>query len=198
MDTLANLRDYVKDELGSDIVTLLGANVDADILRYLNEGQRRLGWYAERYTTLTWDAGDASVALPSGFCEVDTLEPDSGVRVSRYRIWNGTLYFLDPNGAAQSGTARLFYLGHVADLAADADITEIPEVGDGAIVSFSCYRAYKRIASSRADYTRYSTVMQANGVEIQDLASLSDQYYADFLEGKEALPLRNSSTFYGE
>lgn len=197
-ETLTNLLDYVKDELGSDIVTLLGASVDDDIERYLNEGQRRLGWYSEKYTTLTWDAADTTVSLPADYCEIDTIEVDAGVRMPRFRVWNKTIYFSDPDGASQSGTARLFYLAHVADLTTGADSTELPEVGDGGLVSFACYRAYKRIASSRTEYKRYSTIMQTNGVEIQDLASLSDQYYADFLEAKEALPLRDPTTFYGE
>ncbi len=197
-ETLALLRDYVKDELGDDIVGLLGANVDSDIRRYLNEGQRRLGWYSEGYSTLTWDAGDVDVALPANFAEITQIEVDSGVQIGRHVFWGTNLYFTEPGGSTGSGTARIFYLAHVSDLSADADSTVLPELGDAALVAFACYRAYHRIASSRALYTRYSTVTQTNGVELQDITLLADRYYTEYVDAKDNLPLRQTATFYGE
>jgi hypothetical protein len=196
VDTLANLRDYVRDELGPE----LGAASffsDGDIDRYLNDGLKRLGYFLEKSAVLTWGAGDTSVALPSDYISEDRLEsvPPSALPYER-RIWGGTMYF-QTTGALSAGSATLYYFGfHPALSVSQASL--LPETGDTGLVAFACYRAYKRIASSRADYRRYSTLVAGNGVDVDELASVSDQFYAEFLEAKDGLPTRQATTFYGD
>lgn len=197
--TLAQLRDYVKDELGADVVTVLGgAAFDADCNRYLNDGLRRLGYELEKTAPLVWDADDVSVALPTDFINESRLSADTGVVLPRERrVWNKVMYF-EAQGAGSAGSATLFYFADHPVLALDGDATTLPGSGDVALTAFSCYRAYKRLSSSRALFQRYSTLVQANGVDVDELASIGDQYYAEFLEAKEGLPLRAPTTFYAD
>lgn len=193
--TRADLRDYAKDELGSDLSSLIS---DTDFDRYINDAIKRLGYYIESSVLLTWDAGDTEVDLPADFVSAESLIGAETVSLPRERrIWGNTMYF-QVEGVDSSGSATLFYFADHPTLDADADVTTLPGAADTALVAFVCYRAYKRIASSRADYRRYSTLVQANGVDVSELASISDQYYAEFLEAKEGLPLRQAATFYSD
>lgn len=193
--TRAQLRDYAKDELGTDLASLIS---DDDFDRYINDAIRRLGYYLEETATLTWNSGDTSVALPADFVAEDRIQGAETVSLPRERrIWGNTMYF-QVEGVDSDGSATLFYFAEHPALDDDADATALPGTADTALVAFVCYRAYKRIASSRADYRRYSTLVQANGVDVSELASISDQYYAEFLEAKEGLPSRQAATFYGD
>jgi hypothetical protein len=196
VDTLANLRDYVRDELGSELGAASFIS-DTDVDRYLNDGLKRLGYFLEKAAVLTWDTADLSVALPSDFISEDRLEavPPYTLPYER-RIWGNVMYF-QANGAVTAGSANLYYFGYHPALSVSQD-SVLPETGDTAIVAFACYRAYKRIASSRANYQRYSTLVAGNGVDVAELASISDQYYAEFLEARDGLPSRQATTFYGD
>lgn len=195
--TLTVLTDYVRDELGPDL-GLSTVISDADITRYINDGLARLEYHLEKVATLTWAANDASVALPVDFVSEDRLVPQEGYNLPyEMRYFAGAIYF-QVGGATSGGSATLFYYGDQVPLASGSDTTDLPATGDAALVAYACYRAYKRFSSSRADYRRYSTIVQANGVDISELAAIGDQYYAEFLEGKDNLPRRGATTYYND
>jgi len=192
---LSVLRDYAKDEVGTDLAALIS---DDDWNRYINEGIFRMEYAVETAVAITWAADDTDFDLPSDFQTADKIEVAEGMQLPPGRFFGGKFYFTDPTGAFSDGTGTLFYYADPSVLSSDGDLSDLPRVADGGVVAFAVYRAYKRIASSRAEYTRYSTVLQANGVQMEDLASLSDQYYAEFLEAKDNLTLRSPVTYHDD
>lgn len=195
MLSLSVLRDYAKDEVGTELATLIS---DSDWDRYINEGIFRMEYAVEATAAITWAADDTSFDLPADFQTPDKIEVLDGTQLPPGRFFGGKYYFTDPTGAFSSGSGTLFYYADPSVLSGDSDTSDLPRVGDGGVVAFAVYRAYKRIGSSRAEYTRYSTVLQANGVQMEDLASMSDQYYAEFLEAKDNLTLRSPVTYHDD
>lgn len=193
--TLTVLRDYAKDEVGTDLAALVS---DADWNRYINEGIFRMEYGVEKAIAISWAADDTDFDLPADFSTPDKIEVYDGMQLPPGRFYGGKYYFTDPTGAFSSGSGTLFYYGDPGVLSSDGDISDLPRVADGGVVAFAVYRAYKRFGSSRSQYTRYSTVLQANGVQMEDLASMSDQYYAEFLEAKDNLRLRSPVTYHDD
>ncbi len=192
---LSVIRDYAKDEVGTTLAALIS---DADWNRYINEGIYRMEYGVETATAISWAADDTDIDLPADFQTPDKIEVLDGMQLPPGRFFGGKYYFTDPTGAFSSGSGTLFYYADPSALSADGDLSDLPRVADGGVVAFAVYRAYKRISSSRAEYTRYSTVLQANGVQMEDLAALSDQYYAEFLEAKDNLRLRSPVTYHDD
>lgn len=192
---LSVLRDYAKDEVGTDLAALIS---DTDWTRYINEGIFRMEYGVETAQAISWAANDTDIDLPSDFVTADKIEVSDGMQLPPGRFFGSKYYFTDPTGAFSSGLGTLFYLAEPSVLAADGDLSDLPRVADGGVVAFAVYRAYKRISSSRAEYTRYSTVLQANSVQMEDLAAMSDQYYAEFLEAKDNVRLRSPVTYHDD
>ncbi len=192
---LSVLRDYAKDEVGTELAALVS---DADWNRYVNEGIFRMEYGVERAIAISWVADDTDIDLPDDFKTPDKIEVYDGMQLPPGRFFGGKYYFTDPTGAFSSGSGTLFYYADPSALSADGDLSELPRVADGGVVAFAVYRAYKRFSSSRAQYTRYSTVLQANSVQMEDLAAMSDQYYAEFLEAKDNMTLRSPVTYHDD
>jgi hypothetical protein len=190
------LRDYVRDELGPDLGSPDFIS-DQDIDRYLNDGLQRIQYYRERVADVTWAVNDESIPFPEDYICDATFVVDSGKSVPTGRIWANALHFDYSGGATSAGSARLFYCASWPVLS-DEQGSLLPGSGNVALVAFACYRAFKRIASSRAEYRRYSTISQANAVSIDDLAQISDVYFGEFQEAVNSLPVSSSSTFFGE
>lgn len=195
MESLANLILEVKDELGADIAALYAD--DDEYARYLNQGQRRLGFHEEEVTTLTWNVDDASVALPADCVHLDKLVPAIGTTLPPHKVWNNVLYFLHPEGARSAGSATAYYYANYPTIT-DSQSSELPPEGDTAIVAFAAYRFFRRLASSRADYNRYSTVLAQNGIDLEELASIADDYLTEFESARESLPSEEPVSFYGD
>lgn len=193
--TLAQLILEVKDELGADIAALF--TDDDEYARYLNQGQRRLQHYAEDFADLSWPSGARDVALPVDLALVDRIIPYVGVRVPEHKVFGSALRFLDPEGAVSDGTARLYYYAHPTEITVAAAST-LPSNGNTAIVAFACYRFFRRLVSSRADYQRYSTLLGQNGVDIEELASVADDYFAEFESARDSIPNEEPATYYGD
>lgn len=56
---------------------------------------------------------------------------------------------------------------------------------DYACLYYALHLFYKRLASNRAFYKRYSTLVGANSVTMGDLQNEADRYYQEFLDARE-------------
>lgn len=191
---LAELRDEVMENVGAAVMELVEP---ADIDRWVNVGRSKLGYAMPLAEAVTWTAGDNSVAFPADYGRFDGLLPDAGVVLPAYRLWGATARFLDPDGADSDGTATLFYYAEYPAITEDAD-SEMTFEGEEAAIAYATYRVFKRLASGRAEYSRYATLTGANGVGVDELAALADSYYEEFAGAREALSVGVAETFYGD
>jgi hypothetical protein len=193
--TRAALILEVKDELGTDIAATF--TDDEEYGRYLNQGQDRLGFYDEKTATLTWTSGDASEAFPSDYAKIDRIVPARGTTMPQHKAWGATLRFTDPDGAASDGEATLYYYASWPEITG-AVSSSLPPVGDTAIVAFAAYRFLRRLATSRADYERYSTLVSSNGVDIAELRDLAQDHYDEFDDARQTLHAEEPVSYYGD
>lgn len=192
--SLQDLTDSFFDEVPAELQSFVAPG---ELARWLNEGRVRLGWYLDKQADLTWVNNDRTVALPTDFFRLVELTPDVGTTLPKYRIHGSTIYFIHSDGAASDGTARLLYLARVPAIT-DSQVSLLTEEGEMAIVSFARYRLYSKIAASRADYRRYSTLLGANAVQMEDLDALAAGYLADFQASQDTLPVDEVATYYGD
>lgn len=202
-DSITTLRTRVRNAIG-DVQSLV---TDPVIDPWLNEGQARLKLYLPKSQTVSWAAAAASIALNADVARAEEILLDENVDpLPSYRIWGAatyggvpTIYFVTPS-LVTAGSGRLFYWSLYPAIAGGAD-SQLPPLGDSAIVSFAEYRFYKMLAGSRSDYRRYSTITQANGVGVSDLDTLSERALVDFESIRDALQdngedLDSASTFF--
>lgn len=192
--TLQDLTDSFFDEIPAELQEMVGAG---ELARWLNEGRVRLGHYLDKSTDLTWVDSDRTVDLPTDFYRMVELTPDVGTTLPKFRIHGGKLYFVHSDGAASDGTARLLYEARVPAIS-ESQASLLTEEGEVAIVSFARYRFYSKLAASRSDYRRYSTILGANAVSMEDLDALAASYLADFQSTQDAHPVDEVATFYGD
>lgn len=189
MMTLSEFRDAFASEVGPEVAALARAQ---EIDRWFNAAQRALGVYREMTSDLAWLALASTVALPTDFVRPEQLlpDPDTGC-VPSHRVWGDpkAILFVDPANVT-AGSAKLFYWAAWPKITSGQP-SLLPDVGDDACLSYALYRFYKRLASSRADYRKYSTVAAANGVDIEELDALSERHYNDFLAIREELQTRD-------
>lgn len=185
--TQSEFRQAFRDEVG-DAAQLIR---DAQIDRWVNQAQARLGTYAQKTAAVTWTAGATSITVPADFRDVVEFVGDDAIPT--HRVWGGGIDFTRP--AEWAGSAKLYYLGHWPRITTDTP-SELPEEGNQACLSFALYRFFKRLASSRADYRRYSTITQANGVDIEELDDLSERHYNDFLDSRESMSVESPLPFF--
>lgn len=192
MKSLGLLRQAVREELGE-------ANVlatDQEIERWLNDGQDRLTQLRPVITTLSWAQAATTVTLPTDYVRPDRLVKSTGFLPS-YNFYGKQLVFNGDGGAADAGTATLFYWARWPEVTSSADSILDP-IGDQACVSYACYRFFKKLASSRSDYRQYATVTGANGVDISELDALSERHYTDFTDARDELHEELPELFYAE
>lgn len=68
--------------------------------------------------------------------------------------------------------------------------SELPRYLEYAVLNFALSRFYGKLASNRAYYKRYATMVGQNNVSVQDLQDESDRYYQLFLDAiQEQTPL---------
>jgi hypothetical protein len=194
-ETLANLILEVQDELGSDLAALF--TEDDEYERYLNQGQRRLNRYDEKTASVTWDADDPDADFPSDYAAIDRLVPSTDSYIPQHKIWGKKLRFLHPDGASAAGSATLYYYAFYPTIT-DAQASTLPADGDTAIVAFACYRFLKRLATSRADYERYATMLGTNGVDIGEIADLAQDYLDEFEQARDSMTAEEPASFFGD
>jgi hypothetical protein len=195
MLSLDELLIAFREEAGEEIAALVR---DPVLERWINQGQARLGYYRQQSASFTWDANDLGFDLPVDFKRPEKLVADYGSAcVPAGTYWNDEYRF--NSRVTSSGSGVIYYWGAFPEITATQD-SLLPDIGDDGILSYCAYRFYKRLASSRADFRRYATLTQANGVDISELDALSERYFTDFEDTREALAdlIQNPSSFYGE
>ncbi len=170
-------------EIGDDLSELVTPD---RVMRWVNEGQSRLRFYRQQTASLSWLAGDVSIAAPTDFHHAEKFLPDTGsVGLPDHHAWGGALRF-DSLGAAWGGSGTLYYWGKWPDITTSQP-SLLPAIGDQACLSFALYRFFKRLASSRSDYRLYASLRQANGVTVQDLDAISERHLDDFNDARDDL-----------
>ena len=187
-----DFRDAFKSEVGDDVYGMIRPE---EVDRWINRGQARLGYQLQKSSALTWAAGDSQIALPTDFHHSEKWQVTDGCLPSG-EFWGGNYVFVEL--AQDAGAATLLYWGDAPAITADQD-SVLPQLGDDAALSYALYRFFKRLASSRADYRRYATISNSNGVDITELDSLSEKHLADFNDARELIQenRQDIATFYG-
>lgn len=181
-------------EIGQEISQLVQ---DPEIERWVNAGQSRLRFYQQKVADFTWLADATGFDLPSDFHHPEQLrvdlDSDSAVPPGSY--WAGEYRF--DGVVSLGGSGQLYYFADFPRISGTQD-SLLPDLGDDAVASYLLYRFWKRTASSRADYRRYSTLAQANGVDISELDALSERHLADFNDARDELAelSQNPAQFY--
>lgn len=197
MLSLVELHEEFYDEIGGVDGDLARFVEDADITRWLNHGQRRLGWLLESTATVSWVAGDTSASFPADCFKPGKFIVATGTVLPPYRLWNDGFYFLNPEGAPAAGSVTLLYHARPAAITSVQD-SELTEEGDQAIVAYALYRFLKRMATTRVDYEQYATLTGGNGIDVETLLGQADRHYDEFLAAEQSLPVGEASTFYGD
>ena len=171
---------------------------DAQKILWFNEGQARLLKKKATYDDVTWAVGDRTIPLPADFIKLDKIVPDDGVSMLPWRVWGNTLILDDPEGADESGTARVYFWGEWTEMDSSTIATDLTLAQDHACLYYALSRFYRRISSNRAFYKRYATLVGQNAVSMTDLQQEADRYYQDFLDSREDLDPDPPASFYTE
>lgn len=172
MRRLGELRDSFYAELGEELRVMAEKK---DIDRWMNDAAAYMDEHDAQTATITWVAGDFLVTLPSDFVSLDSLDTDDPL--PGYRVWHRKLRF--ESAATSDGSATIFYLAEPDRVTASTAST-LPDILDQARVFYALARFFRRLATSRSDYRRYSTIAQGNAAEIGDLLAQAERYQADF------------------
>ena len=171
---------------------------EGDVERWLNQARIKIGPVARRSAALYWEADDTVIDLPRNCYSISRIVVDSGYSLPPYDEWGQVLALRQP--ATGNGSATVFYTGYF-----DPVSTENPQADDPtqdavglACVSYALSRFFRKLASSRVDYRRYSTLTGQSGIEAADLRDLADDHLADFESAKNDLFDQASSSYYGD
>lgn len=181
------------DAEAGDVATLA---TDAQKILWFNEGQSRLLIRKPSYYDLTWAEGDRVVALPADYVKMDKIIEDDGVERQPWREWGTNLVLDDPEGASAAGTARLYYWAEWSAMTTSTTATELNATQDYSCLYYALSRFYKKLASNRAFYKRYATLVGQNSVSMTDLQQESDRYLQDFLDARADLEPGPPAFFY--
>jgi hypothetical protein len=179
--------------VGSDLGAL--ATAGQKIIWY-NEGQARLLQRKATSQDITWTSGDRSKALHATFIQLDKIVFDDDSTVQPWRVWGRTLVIDDPNGVSADGGARVYFWGEFAEMTTSTTATETTIAQDYAILNYCLSRFYRKLASNRAFYKRYATLVGQNAVSQTDLAQEAQAYYNDFLDARGDLEPDPPAFFY--
>lgn len=168
-----------------------------EIQRWWNEGQARLNRDYEASTTLTWAAAAVEIALPSDFKQVSRLDYPNGTAWQDWRVFGRKFVCDDRLGAtAAASGVTLYYWGERPDLTNSAASVGTKQE-DYACLYYALARFYRKLASNRVQYTRYSTLLGANSVSVADLQNEADRLLQDFIDARADLPPLQPAAFYG-
>jgi hypothetical protein len=171
------------------------ADLSIRILWY-NEGQARLVRKKAAHVDATWAKGDREVVTDTKFLQLDKIVWNADTIPESFRVWGESLIIEDPAGASGAGGARLYYWAEFAPMAVDTPATETTPVEDYACLYYALSRFYRRLASNRSIYTRYSTLLGQNAVSMSDLQQEYERYYQDFIDSREDVEPKPPAYFY--
>jgi hypothetical protein len=190
---IEEMREAFYGELDSNLAEMVEPD---QIDLWLNQARAHTRYEHPTTAVLAWSKGNLLVDLPDDFCSLDEIVPSGGASLPTFRVWNGKLRITDPNGAPSDGTATIFY-GAIPPKVTGSAKSVMPEVIDQACVSWALSRFFRRLASSRSDYRRYSTIAQGNAADIGQLLTESDRHHGDFLERVDAWRIAEPVSFFG-
>lgn len=174
------------DAEAGDVATLATAALK---VKWFNEGQERLLKYKPSTSDITWAAAARTVSLPADFIELVKVVTDEGYVAQPWRVFGANLVIDSSDGALSAGAARLYYLASYTALAIPGT-SQLSAQNDTACLYYALSRFYRRLASNRAYYKRYATMVGQNAVTMSDLQQEAERYYQDFLDAREdAQPL---------
>jgi len=184
------------DALASGSVSLA---TQAEKILWFNDAQTRLLRLYPKRTALTWIAAATSVALPSDFVSLERMVLNEGTDYERFRVFGTSLYIDDVDGITSAGGMDLYYWATWPDMVVAGPVSSsLPKSLDYACLYFAMSRFYAKLASNRAYYKRYATMVGANSVQMADLQAESDRYYGMFLDARDDLtPLEPALFFAG-
>lgn len=192
MMTYGEILERFREEVGAEIHSLVEDN---EIISWFNAGKDRVNVYQEKNTVLVWTLGATEITLPADFVSTERLNVIVGT-LGDHVQWGKKFVFEGLNGSLNAGQAQLFYWATFPNVDDTTD-SVLTSSGNDACLSYSLHRFYRKLGGSRADYRRYATMTNANGVTMGDLADLSDQHYQDFLAKRDELLIDSPSTYYG-
>ena len=171
--------------------------VDRDMrIRWYNEGQARLVRKKASIFDLTWNAGDSITDSIPGFLQLDKIVWLTDVVPQSFRVWGDSLIIESSEGATATGAATIYYWAEFSPMEPGTDATETTQTEDFACLYYALARFYRRLASSRSIYTRYSTLLGQNAVSMADLQQEYERYYQDFIDSREDVEPKPPAYFY--
>lgn len=168
---------------------------DAALDEFINEGLQSLEYWKPKASTLTWAVDATSVTLPTDLIHIDKIICDDGDFLDSYFQHGGYLYFHDPTGASIAGGASIYYWAYYPEINGTQD-SELPPIGDTALVQYCAYKMFRRVATSRSDYRKYAVLMGGNGADISVLEAQADIFFRDFEDAKRKLEILKPPTLY--
>ena len=194
---MLRLDEFLADfeaEVGAELFALTSAG---EVTRWLNQGQRRLGWKQDAEATVTWTAAATEVALPTDCYRPFRLIPNSDTVLPAHKIRQTSIRFLiDEDGVSDAGTAKLLYEADYPAITDTAD-SELSTHGDDAVLAFALYRFFRKLATNRANYQRYSVTQGVNAISVDDLVNVMNQHLDEFLSVQQDDPPAEATTFFG-
>jgi hypothetical protein len=192
--TRKNIRDRVNMYL-DDIASLFEkAELDA----WMDEGLRRLSpvLLAEKDRQVQVAAGVDSVSLPDDCVYV--LRVYAEIELPSWREHGGELHFSEVVNEGAATTVTVEYLGGWDAMAADdAASCPLADWQADVLVFYTVARAFRRLATNRADYRRYATVMN-NQVDLEDIERLAATWQADFEAARLEARTRRQLLYEGQ
>lgn len=181
----------VDEQLG-DVSAL--ASPDEKI-RWFNDAQARIGWYAVTSVDVAWAQADKTITLPASVYAVEEILYLDTEYERRWQPTTGALQIYAADGALEAGAATVLVRTYWPDVT-DAVASGLPRTGDAACVSYVLHRFFRKLVANRALFQRYATLIGSNGVRIEDLSQTSDDHYNDFLDLRGDLPGEPLVTFF--
>jgi hypothetical protein len=192
--SLEEIREECYETVGEQLAQLLEpAMVD----RWFNRGRERLGPRYEQTGTITWDSGDTEVTLPTGYIRLSYIVYSDSADLGWYKVFNKKFVSLVSDGFPSDGTAEIGYWTYYPAVTDDDDSVMEPQE-DEACIQYTCYRFFRMLASSRANYRRFVTTTGQNGVTTDDLLEIANEHLAAFGDALNTVPLSEPITFYND
>jgi hypothetical protein len=163
---------------------------------WYNEGQARLVRKKAAFVDVSWVKGAREIFTVGTFLQLDKIVWNTNTVPEAFRVWGDSLIIEDPVGAAGSGGARLYYWAEFAPMVVGTTATETTPTEDYACLYYALSRFYRRLASNRSIYTRYSTLLGQNAVSMGDLQQEYERYYQDFIDSREDVEPKPPAYFY--
>lgn len=187
---LDELRSAVNEELGPAADLFAAGYID----RLINEGQKRYepDVLRARIDAINIPSNTLTFELPSDFIRLNKFFRNANsADLEPFELHGNLMAFYERTTALFSG--RIAYSASWPAITEDQECILPPVAADG-LIAYALYRCYKRIASNRVDYRRYST-MVGNQASVADIDALSQSYLDEWADaGQSAIILPEPSS----